>query len=525
MPGLFSKPSRYKIANNTSPTLLVAALPLLAAHTYFRRANIYDEGFALTNAARVYKGETPFLDFWTVYPPGTSDVLAFFFTVLEPSIVVSRSVHILWAILLSAFAYLLLRSVAEKLIAALATVLVASWVLLIMPSSYSMVPAISLSLASIYFISRGASSNITGHYLLAGVIGGGMVIFRHDVSAYLLLSSLVYFGLSLTRKRSTLDANAFRQPVIYLSAYLIAALGVVILIGYRSGIALFLQEAVLFPALIQRDHRFLPFPAFLSLGGPSIDTARWLLAWLGPIALCSMAFWFKVAGNQLSEASRGVISICWAMSLLLVLQAHGRLDYIHATPHIIFLILAVSASLGATIRSAHKVAVPLLLSIVIFTHSTTILSPYLSSRVISQCLLGPGCNVNWPDQTAALNFINSNFPSDEPIFVGNRRHDRVHVNDALLYFRMNRPIPTRWSEMHPGEVTTVRAQKSMVRELNTKSVRVAVLVDLPSGLEENASKASTHVFVLDAYLFRHFTPVWRQGRYTVMARVPVPQLQ
>ena len=525
MPGLSSKPFRHRIANNISPTLLVAALPFLAAHTYFRRANIYDEGFALTNAARVYKGETPFVDFWTVYPPGTSDVLAFFFTILEPSMVVSRSIHILWAGLLAAFAYLLLRNVAEKLIAALATLLVASWALLIMPSSYSMVPALVLSLASIYFLSRGVSSNVTGHFLLAGVIGGGVVIFRHDVSAYLLLSSLAYFGLSLTRKRSTLNATAYRQPLIYLSAYLIAALGVVILISYRSGLALFLQEAVVFPALIQRDHRFLPFPAFLSLGGPSIDTARWLLAWLGPITLCSMACWFKFAGNQLSEASAGVISISWMMSLLLVLQAHSRLDHIHATPHIIFLILAVSASLSATVGSAHKVAVPMLLSIGIVTHSTTILSPYLSSRVISQCLLGSGCDVNWADQTAALNFINQNFASDEPIFVGNRRHDRIHINDALLYFRMNRPIPTRWSEMHPGEVTTVQAQEAMVRELDSNGVRVSILVDIPSGLEKNASQESTQVFVLDAYLFRHFTPVWREGRYTVMERLPRPRQQ
>ena len=57
---------RCKIADNIGPTLLVATLPFLAAHTYFRRANIYDEGFALTNAVRVQRGETPFVDFWTV---------------------------------------------------------------------------------------------------------------------------------------------------------------------------------------------------------------------------------------------------------------------------------------------------------------------------------------------------------------------------------------------------------------------------------------------------------------------------
>ena len=106
---------------------------------------------------------------------------------------VSRSVHILWTSLLVVFAYMLLRNVAEKLMASLASLLLAFWVLLIMPSSYSMVPAVAFARVDLLFNQR-SHGDFTGHYLLAGVIGGGVVIFA-TTFPHTFLSSLTYFGL------------------------------------------------------------------------------------------------------------------------------------------------------------------------------------------------------------------------------------------------------------------------------------------------------------------------------------------
>ena len=119
-----------------------------------------------------------------------------------------------------------------------------------------------------------------------------------------------------------------------------------------------------------------------------------------------------------------------------------------------------------------------------------------------------------------MDYVNQEFGPDEPIFVGNWRHDRIHINDALLYFRLNRPIPTKWSEMHPGEVTTVSVQTEMVEQLEEENVSVVILVNLRSGFEPNESAISSEAFVLDTYLQRKFSPSWRRGGYTVMLRNP-----
>ena len=58
------------------------------------------------------------------------------------------------------------------------------------------------------------------------------------------------------------------------------------------------------------------------------------------------------------------------------------------------------------------------------------------------------------DQQNIVDYIRSNTASDEYVFVGNIRHDEVFINDASLYFLMQRRIPMRWNEMHPGVVTT-----------------------------------------------------------------------
>ena len=89
-------------------SLVLLTFVVFAAHPYVRPAVIYDEGFALTNALRVLRGDLPFQDFWTVYPPGTSYVLAMFFSLLEPSLEVSRWVHLAWMGVITTFTYLLL---------------------------------------------------------------------------------------------------------------------------------------------------------------------------------------------------------------------------------------------------------------------------------------------------------------------------------------------------------------------------------------------------------------------------------
>ena len=502
-------------------SLVLLTFVVFAAHPYVRPAVIYDEGFALTNALRVLRGDLPFQDFWTVYPPGTSYVLAMFFSLLEPSLEVSRWVHLAWMGVITTFTYLLLTRIASALYAATTTVFVTAWTCLALSPSYSMAPAIALAFVSLTALVCGCKNNSTLFGAAGGVAGGLIALFRHDLSAYLLLSALGCYVALCALGHGSCRTNTHRLLRSYLLLYAGAGLASVAVILFRSGIEPVIDQTLMFPSLIQRDQRFLPFPTLLSLGGSSTDLSHWLLAWLSPMMLCLAVAFLSIWRLRLSEGALLIAIIAGSTSSLLLFQAFGRLDVGHAAPSLIFAAVTLAAITGTT---SSKLPVTLraasLIAIGVFSiFSAQQLSDRFDPRAVASCIYGKSiCPRTAGDQNAAINFINRNFAADEPIFVGNRRHDRIHINDALLYFRLNRPIPTKWSEMHPGEVTTAEVQSEIVKELKSRDVRAVILFDMPSGREKNASAESSGVHILDTYLFSQFSSIWRQGRYTVLLR-------
>ena len=506
------------IAGVSALLLLVA---VLLAHPYIRPAVIYDEGFALTNAVRVMRGELPFLDFWTVYPPGTSYVLAMFFSMLEPSLEVSRWVHLVWMGVITAAAHLLLTRITNAFTAAMTTAIVAAWACLALSPSYAMAPAIALGLVSLTALVWGCQSGSTYIGAAGGVAGGLIVFFRHDLSAYFLLSTLGCYAVLRVTGQGSYQVNTRRLLRWYLLFYAGAGLASLTMILSRSGIEPFVDQALVFPSLIQRDQRFLPFPTLLSLGSTSTDLSRWLLAWLAPMMLCLAVIFLGLWRQLLSEGALLVVIIAGSTSSLLLFQAFGRLDLVHAAPSLIFASITLSAVTGSALRkpaAAPRVASGIAI-LVLTLFSVQQLSDKFYPLAVVSCFYGnSNCSRTASDQTATIDFVNRNFVADELVFVGNKRHDRIWFNDALLYFLLNRAIPTKWNEMHPGEVTTAEVQSQIVEQLEDQKVRVAILVDIPSGQEMNASAGSSGVYILDTYLFSRFSTIWREGRYTVLLR-------
>jgi len=520
MPFKLGMSDTSRILKLGATALLILVLILLLAFPYYRTAVVYDEGFALTNAIRVMRGDVPFLDFWSVYPPGTSYSLALFFSIFEPTIETSRAVHLVWVCLLIASAHRLLMATLSTPLNYVATALVGLWSCVgILPAS-SMAPALALALVCIAAFIKGYLVKGALWITVGGLAGGLIVFFRHDVSFYLFSSFLVcYCVLSLkTTKTEGPAARDFilRFSLIYLITTLLALTAIII----RSGITPFIEQALIFPAMIQREQRFLPFPGFTSIWDQSIDLSRWLLAWLTPCILSVAILFVATVRRHICEISLITITITWMMTLLLLPQALGRLDLPHVTPSMIFLVIMTFSTASALLQIANvgtRISVLAIVTALIFY---SIVSTVSLARVedVARCLTDANCSRTHDDQTAVVDFINQNVPPDEPIFVGNLRHDRIHINDALLYFLLNRPIPTKWNEMHPGEVTTAQVQTKMVEQLKQNKVSVVILVDMPSGYESNASEISSSVFVLDTYLWRNFSSRWRHGRYTVMLR-------
>ena len=66
-------------------------------------------------------------------------------------------------------------------------------------------------------------------------------------------------------------------------------------------------------------------------------------------------------------------------------------------------------------------------------------------------------------------------------------------------------ISGEWSEMHPGEVTNAKVQSQITEELENSAVRVVVLVDIPSGFEDNSSAISSGIYILDTLSLIHIS--------------------
>jgi hypothetical protein len=115
-------------------------------------------------------------------------------------------------------------------------------------------------------------------------------------------------------------------------------------------------------------------------------------------------------------------------------------------------------------------------------------------------------------------YIQAYTKANEPIFVGNRRHDILFVNDVGFYYLAGRPSATRYSELHPGVANTLPVQQEIANELDTKQVNLLVLVDIWLSNEPNGSSKSTGVVYLDNYIREHYFLIAGFGEYQVWKR-------
>ncbi|MCX7668662.1 MAG: hypothetical protein N2439_01130, partial [Anaerolineae bacterium] len=129
-----------------------------------------------------------------------------------------------------------------------------------------------------------------------------------------------------------------------------------------------------------------------------------------------------------------------------------------------------------------------------------------------------GCVPLGSDQAAVAAYIRAHTAADEYVFIGNTRHDKIFVNDMMLYFLVDRPIPTRYAELHPGLATTLPVQQTIAAELAAHDVRWIVLATSWEAREPNASSLSSGVTYLDDYIRRQYRFVTSFGNYQVWQR-------
>jgi hypothetical protein len=515
---------RQGILPALSVAVAVVLIALAAAGSFVKPLGLYDEGFSLTNALRLLHGDVPHRDYWAAYPPGTSLVLAAAFAITEPALWVARVVNLGWTmLLLGAFAVLLSRFAGLGASLA-ATVIAAFWVSASLYPSYSVTPALGLVFTALALMVVGIGRDSRAITVAGGVVAGLIVLFRHDFSGYLFVSISAALGAAIiTAGSDPARIAGMRNTLRFLASFLATTLLVLLVMLAFSGWEDFIDQAIVFPATGMRANRFLPYPGLLEFVGAW--KTRWLLAWLAPLVVVTGIVVLRIARADRDFRRSLAIGTVAAMSLLLTLQAHNRLDMPHAAPSMVlatgFLVMLASGMPRAAPRTCRIVAWGLAGVLAGFSLHAT--AGYLNLGEAWHCIRSPqaaACPRIDSRQTETVDYIRKHYRPHEPVFVGNTRHDRIFVNDASLYFLLDRPIPVRWNEMHPGIVTTREVQQAIVRQLEEGRVDVVVLADMPEPGERNASAASSGVFVLDEYLRDNFRPVFSNARYRVLERQP-----
>jgi hypothetical protein len=113
--------------------------------------------------------------------------------------------------------------------------------------------------------------------------------------------------------------------------------------------------------------------------------------------------------------------------------------------------------------------------------------------------------------------VRMNSRPGEYIFSGATRHDRILINDALIYFLTDRRIPGPYQELNRGMIVTRPVQSEVISHLESRRVRLLVLLDWDS-TEPNLSAISSGVDLLDAYIRAHFEQHVVFGRHQIWLR-------
>lgn len=484
------------------------------AASFHRSIGLYDEGFALTNAMRLSFGDVPHVDYWTAYPPGTSLVISWAFALFGQYLEVARVVNLAWSLLLLLSFFVFVLRLSNVFTGLLLTVFVSFWMSSSLYPAYSVIPALALILSSLVFLVGGILEGIGSRCLVGGFLGGCVVAFRHDFAAYLLFSLVLSIFLLPPRERVQIRS--------FLSAYCVVSIVLISVYLWKTDGIEFSRQAIIFPMSGMRENRYLQYPGLFEL--TEVFNGRWILAWFTPIFVVSLVVARLTSTKGLKRSLNlyvfGVLAI---MAFLLTLQSHNRLDLPHVAPSVIFAIALLGVTLGKIDTKPMRRGYWFfgLIPILYLFYGVYVGIGQVNIVRAVECTFSPTdsiCAKVGKSQRDIVEFVNSRYSSSELIFVGVARHDKIFVNDASLYFLLGRPIPTKWSEMHPGVVTTLDVQKSIVLQLQDAEVQVIVLADFPVREEGNLSSQSSGAFVLDEFISSSFSQVYEIGRYRVLER-------
>jgi hypothetical protein len=510
--------------------------------------SVYDEGFVLFDAWRILNGDVPYRDFWTQHAPGQFYLLAVLFEIFGPSVIIERLLDTVTkaAILTTCFA--IIGNWASRRFAVVGWFLCAIWLLYLPFRGFPLFPAILFCLLSVHFIGAFLKSGRRDRVFFAGLCGGATALFRHDVGLYICLTNALFLsGHLFIHGRSDLRRAAMSLlPLlaIFATGVAIVTLPPIVLLLTKVPVNDWWFSLFIVPAQIYPPMRTLPFPdlvaailALLQFGNADAVVELSVYSPLITTTVCAVILVLQLRKQNMAEnGDRHAIqlSFCALLTLasaLLYVKGIVRTSPLHLIQSILFstVLLQIFASAVWTKTTGYRLAIAACFACTLAPSIPALLGALDTSRdnmVAGTHLFNPTFCTSEIDETKcfgvsrdfsnARQYILANTSSQDTIFVGTGRHDKIFVNDVLFYFLTRRMSATKWHQFHPGIQTRRDIQTEIISEMESRRPSYVVLnTAWDDVLEPNLSAQSSGNTSLDQYIQSHYTEATSFGTYHI----------
>jgi hypothetical protein len=520
----------------------------------------YDEGLVLVGADRVLRGDIPYRDFWTLYGPGSYYLLAGLFRLFGEFALVERGFDVAAKTAIAALVVALVLQFGRRTVALAAGVLSLGLLLYLRSYSAPLFPAMAASLATVLALHRSSIDARPAPAFLAGVTLALTTCFRHDLGAYTVLAA----GLFMIRLAWDASAGPPRRRVLatfgwVAAGYAISLTPVVAFFAFNVPVAELYRDFVDTPLSIYPQVRALPFPSIVDALTSAVQSRS--PAKFGPLVvyLPLVVIGGAVAAELLPRGSPRVtgtndvdvdvsaedalarnrlFGLLILLGALFFTKGLVRVSPLHMGASLILSVAVLGAAIARArnpawrlflASSAGLACVALLAKPIITamersaggTATAALVSDRWMSHAAALCrqpvVPRLRCLQLAPDTSAVASYLVQHGASDQRVYVGLGRHDKIFAANLTLTFAAEVVAPTRWHDLHPGIQTRNDVQAQMIRELSAGPLAYVVLdSEWDDVSEPNESARSSGVTALDDYLVAHFTPVFRAGSLTVL---------
>ena len=495
-------PVSYSQRSGRREALMTAALfsVVLAVYslTWFQGLGV---SISTIGAERVLRGELPYRDFWTMYAPGHYYLLALLFHLFGTHVLVETVAASVVCAAAGMVCYRIARDLAGSRLAGVACVgifVAATFNTGYFKSLGSYPPAIFLVLCALYFIVVHYKNAKLGSLLAAGVATGAAVAFKHDVGGYTAIaiaSGLMGHHFAISAVTDNRARSLLSKLTVYGGGFAGVVLPIYSFFAVVAGKDLW-QDLVIFPLTDFRFARPEYYPGLFefNIRGESFFKA---LSELFTYVTFAMPFSLFVCGLiaiGLSLKRRNLVDLALGVTFSTAYLLHYSAAHVQINTHIISMSI-YGALLGVIffdlLEREFGFRQPVLSKVV----SLVLVSGWFVSLAagpanqawadwkrtttdlkfekVSGLQVVPELASNYSDLLA---FVDAQVAPDDNLYVGLHRHDVVVVGaNAADYFILDRPIGTRYHELHPAVVDTADIQREIIRDLKEKNVSLIIL--------------------------------------------------